>query len=123
MTWQEYQNLPIFLETEHTYPKTATFGIGSIFAVYCLDSKIRYLKIVFATADLWRFNLAECDKKGNFLSCKQRGISRTEIIEFISNNEWRLYKQHFGKRELIPKIKGSLPSKKEKIYPKENRKL
>ena len=114
MTWQEYKNLPVFLETEHTYPKTSTFGIGSIFAIYCLDSKIRYLKIVYATTDLWRFNLAECDKKGNFLSCQQIGISRTEIIDFIDNNEWRLHKQHFGKRKLIPKVKGYLAPKRNK---------
>jgi hypothetical protein len=120
MTWQEYQNLPIFLETEHIYPKTSTFGIGSIFAIYCLDSKIRYLKIVYANVDLWRFNLAECDKKGNFLSCRQRGMSRTEIIDFIDNNEWRLYKQYFGKRELIPKVKGNMASKKRKNIPNRN---
>ncbi len=121
MTWQEYENRKKFINEEHIYPKTSTFGIGSIFETHHLRTgKSIYLKVVYATDDFWGFNLTICDKKGNFLCSKKRGCWRNEIIAHIEENDWRLYKQYFGKRELIPKVKGYLAPKRKKNIPNRN---
>ncbi len=110
MLWKKFTN------EEHIYPKTATFGIGSIFETYHPKTeKSLYLKVVYVSTDLCNFNLVECDNKGNFLSTRKRGTSKTEIIDFITKNDWRLYKQHFGKRELTPKVKGNVAPKKKHL--------
>lgn len=121
MTWKEYENRKKFTNEEHIYPKTATFGIGSIFETHHLRTgALTYVKVIFATDDLWLFNVSRCDSKGNFLSTKKIGTSRTEMMQFVIDNEWRLYKQHFGKRELIPKVKGYLAPKKDEKYTQRN---
>ncbi len=107
-----------FADEEHIYPKTSTFGIGSIFETYHHRTEASlYLKVVYATTDLSHFSLVQCDSKGKILRTNKKISTRKEIIDFIINNDWRLYKQHFGKREIVPKVKGSLAPKK-KNFPK-----